>query len=156
MTSKNVLFPSQTMILTYLTNWIFSMHVLKTHPPLHLCPPLLPPQHCLLLLRRSSEETLGSWVREKQLDRTISPLLSSATVQLSWPRCSPPEFHSVSDHLPSSLCPSNLKQAAWTTSNLSHLESSNTYARILFIDFGSAYNTIHPVKLYNKLFDLNI
>ena len=34
---------------------------------------------------------------------------------------------------------------------LQHLESANTYARILFIDFSSAFNTIIPQQLYNKL-----
>lgn len=39
---------------------------------------------------------------------------------------------------------------------LNHLESANTYARILFMDFSSAFNTINPVKLVNILLDMNI
>ena len=39
---------------------------------------------------------------------------------------------------------------------LHHLESPNTYARILFIDFSSALNTINLVNLFNKLMDMNI
>lgn len=39
---------------------------------------------------------------------------------------------------------------------LQHLETRNTYARMLFIDFSSAFNTIHPLKLYSKLQDMNI
>lgn len=39
---------------------------------------------------------------------------------------------------------------------LNHLESANTYARILFMDFSSAFNTINPVKLFNILLDMNI
>ncbi|KAF7657974.1 hypothetical protein LDENG_00019880, partial [Lucifuga dentata] len=34
---------------------------------------------------------------------------------------------------------------------LSHLERKNTYARILFIDFSSAFNTIIPQQLVEKL-----
>ena len=37
---------------------------------------------------------------------------------------------------------------------LSHLENPNSYARILFIDYSSAFNTIVPTKLYSKLKDL--
>lgn len=39
---------------------------------------------------------------------------------------------------------------------MQHLESSNTYARILFIDFSSAFNTINLVNLFNKLMDMDI
>ena len=35
---------------------------------------------------------------------------------------------------------------------LNHLETSNAYVRILFIDYSSAFNTIIPQKLYDKLF----
>ena len=34
---------------------------------------------------------------------------------------------------------------------LQHLETKSTYARVLFIDFSSAFNTIIPIKLYNFL-----
>ena len=34
---------------------------------------------------------------------------------------------------------------------LNHLETSNSYVRILFIDYSSAFNTIIPQKLYDKL-----
>uniref|UniRef100_A0A669BIH3 Reverse transcriptase domain-containing protein n=1 Tax=Oreochromis niloticus TaxID=8128 RepID=A0A669BIH3_ORENI len=39
---------------------------------------------------------------------------------------------------------------------LSHLDNNNTYARMLFIDFSSAFNTIHPSQLIRKLTDLGI
>ena len=39
---------------------------------------------------------------------------------------------------------------------LNHLESANIYARILFMDFSSAFNTINPAKLFNTLLDMNI
>ena len=39
---------------------------------------------------------------------------------------------------------------------LSHLDKKNTYARILFIDFSSAFNTIIPQQLVEKLKDLNV
>ncbi|KAI3374566.1 hypothetical protein L3Q82_021132 [Scortum barcoo] len=39
---------------------------------------------------------------------------------------------------------------------LSHLDNKNTYARLLFIDFSSAFNTIIPSKLITKLTDLGI
>ena len=39
---------------------------------------------------------------------------------------------------------------------LQHLESSGTYARLLFVDFSSAFNTILPEKLHTKLVDLDV
>ena len=41
-------------------------------------------------------------------------------------------------------------------STLSHLDNNNTYVRMLFIDFSSAFNTIIPSKLITKLSDLGI
>ena len=34
---------------------------------------------------------------------------------------------------------------------LSHLENKDTYIRMLFIDYSSAFNTVLPHKLTNKL-----
>src|SRR4029434_7167282 len=39
---------------------------------------------------------------------------------------------------------------------LSYLDNGNTDARLLFIDFSSAFNTIIPSKLITKLSDLSI
>jgi hypothetical protein len=39
---------------------------------------------------------------------------------------------------------------------LQHLEIPRTYARMLFIDYSSAFNTIIPHKLFFKLTDLNV
>ncbi|KAK0142660.1 RNA-directed DNA polymerase from mobile element jockey [Merluccius polli] len=39
---------------------------------------------------------------------------------------------------------------------LSHLDNKNTYARLLFVDFSSAFNTVIPSKLITKLGDLGI
>ena len=39
---------------------------------------------------------------------------------------------------------------------LQHLEKPGTYARLLFIDYSSAFNTIIPQKLYNKLIDMGV
>ncbi|KAI3371034.1 hypothetical protein L3Q82_023513 [Scortum barcoo] len=39
---------------------------------------------------------------------------------------------------------------------LSHLDNKNTYTRLLFIDFSSAFNTVIPSKLITKLTDLGI
>ena len=39
---------------------------------------------------------------------------------------------------------------------LQHLDTPKKYARILFIDFSSAFNTIVPTLLYNKLLRLNV
>lgn len=39
---------------------------------------------------------------------------------------------------------------------LTHLEQSNAYMRMLFIDFSSAFNTINPGKLVNKLLSLGL
>ena len=39
---------------------------------------------------------------------------------------------------------------------LHHLESSGSYARILFVDFSSAFNTILPALLQDKLTQLHV
>ncbi|KAK0131026.1 RNA-directed DNA polymerase from mobile element jockey [Merluccius polli] len=39
---------------------------------------------------------------------------------------------------------------------LQHLEHRSTYARLLFVDFNSAFNTILPNKLHNKLHGLGL
>ena len=39
---------------------------------------------------------------------------------------------------------------------LSHLEKMNTYVRMLFIDYSSAFNTIVPSKLITKLRNLGL
>ena len=39
---------------------------------------------------------------------------------------------------------------------LKHLDCPNTYARILFIDYSSVFNTIIPHNLFNKLRPLNV
>ena len=39
---------------------------------------------------------------------------------------------------------------------LQHLDSPGTYARILFVDFSSAFNTIAPALLQDKLTQLNV
>lgn len=39
---------------------------------------------------------------------------------------------------------------------MEHLERKNTYARLLFIDFSSAFNTILPNKLLTKLYNLGL
>ena len=39
---------------------------------------------------------------------------------------------------------------------LQHLEGRSTYARILFLDYSSAFNTIRPGKLTEKLTDLGV
>ena len=39
---------------------------------------------------------------------------------------------------------------------LSHLDKRNTYVRMLFIDYSSAFNTIVPIKLISKLRTLGL
>ena len=39
---------------------------------------------------------------------------------------------------------------------LQHLETSGTYARVLFVDFSSAFKTIIPRKLFNKLIHMGV
>ena len=39
---------------------------------------------------------------------------------------------------------------------LTHLDCSNTYVRMLFVDFSSAFNTVQPHKLVNKLSNLGL
>ena len=40
--------------------------------------------------------------------------------------------------------------------SLSHLDKGNTYVRMLFIDYSSAFNTIIPSRLVSKLGDLGL
>ena len=44
----------------------------------------------------------------------------------------------------------------FTNNVLKHLEKNGNYARILFIDFSSAFNTIQPHVMVQKLKDLNV
>ena len=37
---------------------------------------------------------------------------------------------------------------------LEHLEKTSAYVRVLFVDYSSAFNTIIPSKLYDKLVQL--
>lgn len=39
---------------------------------------------------------------------------------------------------------------------LKHLDTSNTYARLLFLDYSSVFHTIRPMKLTGKLADLGV
>ena len=39
---------------------------------------------------------------------------------------------------------------------LQHLDSAGTYARILFVDYSSAFNTIIPTLLQDKLSQLHV
>ena len=39
---------------------------------------------------------------------------------------------------------------------VTHLDKSNTYARLLFVDFSSAFNTIQPHILIRKLIDMGV
>ena len=41
-------------------------------------------------------------------------------------------------------------------SALSHLDKRNTYVRMLFIDYSSAFNTIVPTKLITKIRTLGL
>ena len=38
----------------------------------------------------------------------------------------------------------------------SHLDKPGTYIRILFVDYSSAFNTISPANLFNKLQRMNV
>ena len=44
----------------------------------------------------------------------------------------------------------------FTNNILKHLEKNRNYARVLFIDFSSAFNTIPPHVMVQKLKDLNV
>ncbi len=61
---------------------------------------------------------------------------------------------------PSSVCPNRSTDDAISHilhSSLTHIDSSNgNYARLLFIDCSSAFNTIVPIKLASKLTDLGL
>ncbi len=39
---------------------------------------------------------------------------------------------------------------------LQHLEAPNTYVRVLFVDYKSAFNTIIPVQLFDEVKQLGI
>ena len=44
----------------------------------------------------------------------------------------------------------------FTNNILKYLEKNRNYARVLFIDFSSAFNTIQPHVMVQKLKDLNV
>lgn len=46
--------------------------------------------------------------------------------------------------------------AAFTHIITTHLDKTNTYARALFLDYSSAFNTIHPGIHITKLFHLGV
>ena len=46
--------------------------------------------------------------------------------------------------------------AALINSSITHLEKKNSYLRLLFLDFTSAFNTIIPQTLVNKLSTLGL
>ncbi|KAL0177325.1 hypothetical protein M9458_026219, partial [Cirrhinus mrigala] len=64
----------------------------------------------------------------------------------------------LKDSLQSSLDPRQFAYRGNRTlhSVLTHLDNTNTYARMLFVDFSSAFNTVLPSKLITKLRDLDI
>ncbi|GAA6081490.1 uncharacterized protein LOC107695764, partial [Tachysurus ichikawai] len=60
---------------------------------------------------------------------------------------------------PSPVCfsPNRSTDDAILHSSLTHIDSNNrNYARLLFIDYSSAFNTIVPIKLASKLMDLGL
>uniref|UniRef100_A0A674MJD0 Reverse transcriptase domain-containing protein n=2 Tax=Takifugu rubripes TaxID=31033 RepID=A0A674MJD0_TAKRU len=82
----------------------------------------------------------------KSLERLILPHLKSITT----PLLDPLQFayranRSVDDAVNLAL-----------HSTLQHLDSPGTYARILFVDFSSAFNTIRPALLQDKLSQLSV
>ncbi|TWW62472.1 putative RNA-directed DNA polymerase from transposon X-element [Takifugu flavidus] len=82
----------------------------------------------------------------KSLERLILPHLKSITT----PLLDPLQFayranRSVDDAVNLAL-----------HSILQHLDSPGTYARILFVDFSSAFNTIRPALLQDKLSQLSV
>lgn len=56
------------------------------------------------------------------------------------------------------------KEGRWTVDaantvthlTLQHLETSNAYARLLFVDFSSAFDTLKPQLLLGKLVKMNV
>lgn len=62
--------------------------------------------------------------------------------------------------LPNTLDPFSVcippKQIQTTHTTLAHLEKGNTYVRMLFVDYSSAFNTIVPAKLVPKLRSLGL
>ncbi|KAK0136664.1 hypothetical protein N1851_027167 [Merluccius polli] len=63
-------------------------------------------------------------------------------------------YERLVDALQFAYCQTRITEDAISTalhSNLSHLDNSHTYMRMLFIDFSSAFSTIIPSKLITKL-----
>ncbi|TWW62292.1 putative RNA-directed DNA polymerase from transposon BS [Takifugu flavidus] len=81
----------------------------------------------------------------KSLERLILPHLKSITTPLLDPQFAYRANRSVDDAVNLAL-----------HSILQHLDSPGTYARILFVDFSSAFNTIRPALLQDKLSQLSV
>ena len=65
----------------------------------------------------------------------------------------------ILDPLQFTYCPNGSTDDAISIARhtaLSHLDKNNIYVRLLFIDYGSAFNTIVPSKLITKLRTLGL
>ncbi|XP_076594633.1 uncharacterized protein LOC143325471 [Chaetodon auriga] len=73
-------------------------------------------------------------------------------------KCCPPSTldpHQIAYHANGSTKDA-ISMALHSTLDNTHLDNNNTNERMLFIDFSSAFNTVIPSKLVNKLNDLGI
>ncbi|XP_059831519.1 uncharacterized protein LOC132397158 [Hypanus sabinus] len=84
---------------------------------------------------------------------TLTPIVMKCFEWLVKPHITA-SLPSLLDPLQFAYCPNHSTEDAISTTLhtvLSHLDNKDTYARILYIDFSSAFNTIIPQRLVEKL-----
>lgn len=130
-----------TPVLTSIFNWSLQLLIVPACFKSAVIIPV-PPKNNITCLKDYRPVALTSVIM-KVLERLVCKHLSSITLD-------PYQFayranRSVDDAV--SLCVHSILQ---------HLESSSTYACILFVDFSSIFNTIVPVKLIHTLQELGV
>lgn len=130
-----------TPVLTCIFNWSLQLAIVPACFKSAVIIPV-PKKHKITCLNDYRPVALTSVIM-KIFERLVCKHLSSITLD-------PQQFayrtnRSVDDAV--SLCLHSILQ---------HLESKCTYARVLFVDFSSAFNTIVPVKLINTLQELGV
>ncbi len=120
--------------------------------------PLFDPSHCSQLHQNSHHCTcdktclcscpqwlLPSWSYSHYFKVVLSHMKKCFSPALDPYQFTYKSYRSTEDAIASAL-----------HSALTHLDRTNTYARMLFIDFSSSFNIVIPSKLISKLIDLGI
>ena len=90
---------------------------------------------------------------------TIAPVALTSVIMKCFERLVKDHITSTQDPLQFAFRPNRSTDNAISTTlhtALSHLDERNTYVRMLFIDYSSAFNTLVPSKLIIKLVALGL